>query len=311
MRAQLLLIPVLFIVTAAIAQDSKVDLLKIDDVTVSTQLRDDKEAFVASMEKARGDMLKSFDRYAESMKANKSFVEAIEAEKKAFEKAGALPNSFGMKVATNVYRAAEKRAELECMAAFDRAAKACRDKGDLKAAAAILDEAKKILTTDPVTGGGVAVGDGVTGGGGEAGGDGVVLVAQHSGKVLAPSGAISGVKVLTANYVKGEQNQLWKVVAVGEGYVYIESVKTGMVMTTNGKENGVELIISKKRTPASDSQLWKLTPVVGKKDVNKIFAKGTGRVIGVAGKYKEAGLRILLWDDEDEPQEMFGFFVPK
>ncbi|MCE9566411.1 MAG: RICIN domain-containing protein [Planctomycetes bacterium] len=307
MRTRLLLIPVLCFAAVAIGQDKKVDPPKTDDDPIARQLLKDKEAFVSSLEKAREDMLKGFDKYYEAVKANKSLkieaqlaqLEKIEADKKAFEEAGTIPGTPGMKVALSEYRAAQKKAELVCKAAFDKAAKAYRDKGDVKAAGATLEEAKEFLAKDPTVGGGAV------------GAAGVAIVARHSNKVIAPNGADDGAKLMTADFVKGDQGQLWKVVAAGEGLSYIENVKTGMVMTATGKNNGAEVFISKKITPASETQLWKLSAVPGQKDVQKVFAKPSGKLIGVDAKSKDAGARILLWADQNEAPQWFGFFVPK
>jgi hypothetical protein len=230
-------------------------------------------------------------------------LEKLEAEKKVFEESGTLPGSIWMKVGVSEYRSALKKAELQCKTAFETAAKAYRDKGELKLAGATLEEMKEFLAKVP-TGGAPA---------GTAGGA-VVIVAAVSGKVLGTKAgaADDGTLVVTANYAKGEQTQLWKVVAAGNGFVYIENVKSGFVMTANGGGNGTEVFISKKQQPASDNQLWKITPVANVKDAVKVFAKPSPKLIGVDAKSKDAGARILLWSDQNtEPAQIFAFVPPK
>lgn len=297
--------------TAVLAQEPKVEPVKADDDPIAAQLLKDKEAYVASLEKAREDFLKGFDKHYDSVKNNKSLklelqlaqLEKIEAEKKAFEEQGTITALPGMKVALSEFRTAQKKADVAIRAAFDKAAKAYRDKGEVKLAGATLEEMKEFLAKDPTVGGGVAA---VGGGGG-----GVAIVARHSDKVIAPNGTDDGAKLHTADFVKGDQTQLWKTVAAGDGWVYIENTKTGLVMTANGKNNGAEVFIAKKISPTSETQLWKMTPVPGQKDVYKVFAKPSGKLYGVDGKSKDAGARILLWTDQNETCQMFGFLVPK
>jgi hypothetical protein len=307
MSFRILLVATLLTSTVALAQDKKVDPPNGDDDPIAVQLLKDKETYIATMEKAKEKLLKAFDRYYETVKNNKSLklelqlaqLEKIEAEKKAFEESGTMPGSVGMKVAVSEFRTAQKKAEIPVKAAFEKAAKAYRDKGEVKTAGATLEEMKEFLAKDPTVGGPAT------------GGVGVAIVARHSDKVLAPSGADDGSKVVTANFVKGDQTQRWKTVAAGDGYVYIENIKTGMVMTATGKNNGAEVTISKKMAPASETQLWKMTPVVGQKDVYKVFAKPSGKLYGVDAKSKDAGARILLWADQNESCQMFGFVIPK
>jgi hypothetical protein len=123
-----------------------------------------------------------------------------------------------------------------------------------------------------------------------------------------------GTRIVVADYAKGDQTLLWKLVPAGDGYVYIENVKTGFVMSVNGKANGTEVVISKKQAPASDSQLWKLTPVPTIKDAQKVFGKASGKLWAINARGTDAGTKIVLWPDaapKIETAHMFGFFPPK
>jgi len=148
MNARLLLAAlVLFAASARVA-------LKADEEDpIAAQLLKDKEVYVAAQTKAKEEMLKAFDKYYESVKNNKTLkieaqlaqLEKIEAEKKAFEASGATPTLAGLKVALSEYRTAQKKAEAACRLGFEKAAKAYRDAGDVKAAVATLDEMKEFL----------------------------------------------------------------------------------------------------------------------------------------------------------------------
>jgi hypothetical protein len=310
MNARLLLVPLFLFAASALAADPpKVDPKadsKAEDDPIAAQLLKDKEAYSATLEKAREDMLKAFDKHYESVKSNKSLklevqlaqLEKVEAEKKAFEENGVPPGLPGLKVAMSEYRTNLKKAETVCKAAFDKAGKAYRDKGDLKAAGAIVEEMKEFLAKTPGAGG--------------AAGAGVTLIVTHSGWTLGLSGGATedGTKVVTVNYIKGDQTQLWKLVPAGDGWVHIENVKSGLVFAVNGKGNGAELHVAKKQANA-DGQLWKPTPVANQKDVFKFVNKGSNKVVGVDGKSQNAGVRILLWDDVNESPEWFKMPPPK
>src|SRR5262245_16718129 len=285
-------------------QDPKQDPPKTDEDPIAAQLLKDKEAYIAAQEKAREDMLKTFDKYYDSVKNNKALkieaqlaqLEKIEAEKKAFEESGLPPTFPALKGALSEYRSALKKAETQCKAAFEKAAKAYRDKGDIKAAGGTLDEMKEFLAGAP---GASAVP--------------VVIMCGNSNKVLGLSDkdADDGTRVVTADYVKGDQTQLWKVLPAGDGWVYIENVKSGLVMTANGKDSGTDLIISKKKMPVSDYQLWKLPPVPNVTGAVRVVPKPSGLPIGVWGKSKDAGAHLVLWTDSNETHRYFGFRPPK
>src|SRR5437588_616081 len=49
---------------------------------------------------------------------------------------------------------------------------------------------------------------------------------------LSGSGDV-GTKVVTADYARGDQTQLWRVIPAGDGWAYIENVKTGLVIECN------------------------------------------------------------------------------
>lgn len=284
-------------------QDKKADPpKKTADDPIAAQLTKDKEVYVAAVEKAKEVMLKAIDRHYEAVKNNKTLkidvqlaqLEKIEAEKKAFEDADTSPTVPALKVAVSDYRAAQKKAEAQCKAAFEKAARAYRDKGDIKTAGVMLDEMKEFLARSP----------GAT--------DPSIIVCGHSGKVLGPNrgAAEEGARVVTANPVKGDQAQLWRTLPAGDGWVHIEHVKTGLVVAVNGKGNGAEAHLTKKQADA-DGQLWKLKPVPNVKDAVKFVAKGTDRILAITSGSKDAGVRIILWDDNgDTSSGNFGFFPP-
>src|SRR5262245_42454703 len=158
------------------------------DDPIAAQLLKDKEAYVAAQDKAREDLLKAFDKHYDSVKSSKTLkievqlaqLEKIEAEKKAFEENGVLPTSMGMKVGLSEYRSALKKAENQCKAAFEKAAKDYRDKGDVKTAGTTLEEMKEFLAKAPAAGGSGAAG---AAGAGAAGAASVIPNAV-AGKVL-------------------------------------------------------------------------------------------------------------------------------
>jgi hypothetical protein len=303
----------LLLAALALFAASALALRADEDDPIAAQLLKDKEAFVKAQGKAKENVLKAFDKHYETVKNNTALkievqlaqLEKIEAEKKAFDENGVPPTLTGLKVAMSEYRAAQKKDELACKAAFEKAAKAYRDKGDVKLAAATLEEMKEFLAKAPGA---------TTGTGGAAAAAPSVIPNAVAGKILGLQNGKTdeGTKIMTADYVKGDQTQLWKVVPAADGWVYIENIKSGLVMTANGKGNGTEVIISKKATPANENQLWKITPVMGVKDAVKVFAKPSGRLIGVDAKSKNAGARILLWDEQgNEPAQIFAFTPPK
>jgi hypothetical protein len=300
MKARLAFAPLFLLATSLLAQESKTESKPADD-PIAAQLLKDKEAYVAAVEKAKEDVLKAFDKYYESVKNNKSLkidaqlaqLEKIEAEKKAFDENGVPPTLPALKVALSEFRTAQKKAEAVGKAAFEKAAKAYRDKGDVKTAGAVLDEMKEFLAKG-------------------AAASPTMIRCGNSNLVLGLRGGKTdeGTLVVTTEYVKGDQTQLWRTVSAGDGWVYIENVKSGMVMTANGKHNGVELHIAKKKD-GSEYQLWKLTPVPAFKDTVRIVPKPSGLPIGIDGRSKNAGARILLWEDSNENHRYFGFFPPK
>jgi hypothetical protein len=290
------------------ADPPKADPAKTDDDPIAAQLLKDKEAYIASLDKAREEVLKAFDKYYESVKSNKSLkieaqlaqLEKIEGEKKLFEDNGIFPSVAAMKVAVSEYRTAQKKAEVVCKAAFETAAKAYRDKGELKLAGSTLEEMKEFLAKTPSAG---------------TGGGAVVIACGNSNKVVGLNGSTDeGTKIVIADYVKGDQTLLWKVSPASDGFVYIENVKAAMVLTANGKKDGTEIVLAKKQTPASDSQLWKLTAVPNTKDAQKVFGKASGKLWAIDARGTDTGTKIVIWPDAGakvETAHMFGFFPPK
>jgi hypothetical protein len=119
-----------------------------------------------------------------------------------------------------------------------------------------------------------------------------------------------GTKVLASDYVKAQPSQQWRTIPAADGWVYIENVKSGTVLTVNGKGNGSEAHIAKKKDGA-EGQLWKLVPVENQKDTIKLMSKASNRVLGIDAASKNAGARIILWDDNGGTSEWFGFIPPK
>jgi hypothetical protein len=301
MRIRALLAPLFLFTTALLAQEPKTDTKPADD-PIAAQLLKDKEAYIAAADKAKQDMLKAFDKYYDSVKNNKSLkidvqlaqLEKIEAEKKAFDEDGVPPTFTAMKVALSEYRTAQKRAEATCKAAFEKAAKAYRDKNEIKTAGAVLDELKEFLAKTPVA---AAAGAGV-----------VVLVSTHSGKVIGLSRGDTdvGTRIVTADYVRGDKSQQWRIVPAADGYAYIENVKSGLVIACDGKGNGSPGHIEKKQD-GDDGQLWKLNPVRNMKGSVIFVRKGTDRVLAITQGSKNAGIGIILWDDNTNSGPEHGY----
>jgi hypothetical protein len=271
-----------------------------DDDPIAAQLLNDKETFVAAQGKAKQELLKAFDKHYESVKNNKSLkidvqiaqLEKIEAEKKAFDENGVLPTLTGLKVAMSEYRAAQKKAEAACKIAFEKAAKAYRDKGEVKTAGVVLEEMKEFLAN--------------------ASGAAVVIVSGHSGKVLGLSNGSTdeGTKVVTSDAAKSDPTQLWRIIPAGNGWVYVENVKAGLVLACAGKDNGAEVQIAKKKD-AAESQLWKTAPSTTQKDQLRLVHKLSGKPLVIDVNSKNAGARIILWDDVGQGGEWFSLTPPK
>lgn len=305
MRARLSLVALLLVAASALVTHAgRAD----DDDPIAAQLLKDKEAFVAAQGKAKEAVLKAFDKYYETVKSNKSLkidaqiaqLEKLEAEKKAFDESGVPPTSSGLKVAMSEYRTALKKAEGAAKTAFEKAAKAYRDKGDVKAAGAVLEEMKEFLGKAP--------------GAAAAEAKAVLIACGVSNKVWGLSGgsAAAGTEVVTADLVKGDQTQMWKVIPAADGWSYIENVKSGLVVSATGKGNGVNAVLAKKQTPPHEDQLWKVQPLPAVKDAVKFLAKSSGKYLGVDGKSKDAGALIRTWADQGaEPAQYFGFVTLK
>ena len=295
MTARLLFAPLVLFAASALAAGPRAD-----DDPIAAPLLKDKEAFVAAQGKAKQELLKAFDRHYETVKGNKSLkievqiaqLEKIEAEKKVFDENGALPTLTGMKVAVSEYRAAQKKAEAVCKLAFEKAAKAYRDKGEVKTAGAILEEMKEFLAS-------------VTG-------VPVVIVSGHSGKVLGLSNGSTdeGTKILTADAAKGDATQLWRIVPAGNGWAHVENVKAGLVLSAASNDNGTEVVLAKKKDGA-EGQLWKTTPVANQKDQLRLVHKEIGNQLVIDVNSKNAGARIILWDDQGQGGERFSLTPPK
>jgi hypothetical protein len=267
-----------------------------DDDPVAAKLLADKEAYTAALEKARENLLKAFDRQYELVKNNKSLklnlqvaaLEKLEAEKKTFEESEKLPTAAQMKVAVSEFRTAQKRASDQCKVAFDKAAKAYRDKGDVKATAATLEEAKEFLATDPVA---IA--------------KTFLIVCRHSGKVLVPQGA-EGSRVITADPVKGDEHQVWTSQAAGGGWFYLVHKKSGLVATVNGnvRHNGPEVLVNQKSPSLAETQVFRVGPVADNKQAYKFYTRG-GKVFGINGKSSRAGAHLVIWADENAHHMQF------
>jgi predicted Zn finger-like uncharacterized protein len=119
---------------------------------IAAHLLKDKEAYIAALKNAKEEMLNGFDKRYESVKNNRTLkveaqlaqLETIEAEKQAFDESGTIPTLPGMKVAVSEYRTAIKKAKTQVKTVFEKAARAYLDNGDVKAAAAVLEEFKEL-----------------------------------------------------------------------------------------------------------------------------------------------------------------------
>lgn len=260
---------------------------------IAAALRQDKEAYAAGLEKAKAAVLAAFDKHYEAVKADKSLkievqlarLGKIDAEKKAFDEAGTPPSLPGLKVALSEYRTAQKKAEATCKLGFEKAAKAYRDAGDVKAAVAVLEEMKEFLARPPGAPAGV-----------------VVLLSRHSGKVVSGTGG-AGTKVYTADYVRGDSAQLWRAAPGGDGWFYLEQTKSGLVLAVTGRNDGSEAVLAAK-VAGSDRQLFKSAPVATAKDTVKLINKGgDGRALGIDARRKDSGARVLLWTDNGGTSE--------
>jgi hypothetical protein len=129
---------------------------------------------------------------------------------------------------------------------------------------------------------------------------------------LARGSLDAGTRVVTAEYVKGDPSQLWKIVPAADGYAYIENVKSGLVIACDGKNNGSAAHIEKKQD-GDDGQLWKLNPVRNMKGSVVFVRKGTDRVLAITQGSKNAGVGIILWDDSTNngPEHGYTLAPPK
>lgn len=301
MSGRLLLTALLFFVAAtALAR------VGADEDPIAAQLLKDKEAYAAALEKTKENLLKAFDKHYEAVKNNKSLkieaqlaqLEKIEAEKKAFEEAGTFPLAVGLKVAVSEFRTAQKKAEGQCKLAFEKAAKAYRDKGDVKAAGEVLEEMKEFLAK-------------AAAGTGTAGGVPSHIGSKFSGKLFGVKGApAEGSRVITVDYVRGDTSQQWRVVPAKDGWVYVENLKSGLVLTAAGKGNSTDATLAKKKD-GDDHQLWKPTPVAGQAGLIKMVHKASDKVLGIDGRSKNAGARIILWTDESDSSQWFSTVTAK
>ena len=298
MRRQLLCLPLLFAASVVLAQDKK-DPPKDDPI--AEQLAKDREAYQAATAKAREGMFAAFDKYFAVVKTSKTLkiearvaqLEKIEAEKKAFEESAVPPTLPGLKDGLATYRAAQKKADTAGKAAFEKAAKAYTDKGDVKAAGDVLDEWKELQAK-----GGAALAA-------------YTITAAHSSKVIGLGGKIDdGTRLVTADPAKGDQAQLWRSIKADDGYIYIQHVKTGLYMTL--PRGSQDLVVAEKRA-GGGVQLWKAEPVSvpDAKGAVKLIAKGGTTVVSVDGRSKNANARIIIWPDENIPAQWFGLFPPK
>src|SRR5262245_47945848 len=129
MRTRALFAPLFLLTVPLLAREPAETDPKPTDDPIAAQLLKDKEAFVASLDKAKQEVLKAFDKYYDLVKNNKSLkidvqlaqLEKIEAEKKAFDENGVPPTLTGVKVALSEFRTAQKKAEATCKTAFETA----------------------------------------------------------------------------------------------------------------------------------------------------------------------------------------------
>lgn len=299
MRARFIPLVVALFALPLVAQEPA----KQTDDPIAEKLTKAKEAYIQDLGKAKEGVLKACDKRYEEIKALKSLkletqlkqLEAVEAEKKAFEENDTLPTSLALKVAVSDYRTAVKKAETVLKVGFDEAAKAYRDKGDVKTAAAVLAEFKEFIAAPA-----------------GSGAPKTFVIAVSTGMVIAPEANKEGSKVKTADYSKTDDGQLWKAVPTADGYCHLEHVKTGLLLSVSGKgkNNGAEIVLAKKDAKGTDFQEWKTTPVQGK-NLIKFVNKNSGKLFGVDNRSTKSGERILQWDDENHAAEWFAVVTPK
>jgi len=254
---------------------------------IPDQVRACEQEYLEAESTAKRALCKAIDMVYEHVKADKKMnlddqlaaLEKLQAQKKFFVAEDVLPSDSGLKAAVLDYKAAMKKAMDKAMPEFEKAANTYRDQGKLDRAALVLDEMKKAFAKADAN---------ISGN--------VYLYSRLSGKVICPEANQSGSRVMTAEYIKDELAQQWKMVDAKEGWIYIEHPKSGMVMTVSGTGNGTGAdIVIKPKQADSEAQLWKLVEVKDSKDVFMVSSRGSGKVLGVAARALGNGVRIILW----------------
>jgi len=173
---------------------------------------------------------------------------------------------------------------VQCKAAYEAAAKAYKDKGDIQTAAATLEEMKTFLAgTAP------------------AAPTVVVIVSKWSGKAMTPEDRdnVEGTRLVQMDIKKGDPFQMWRVVPSETGFYYFENVKTGLAITVSrdARNDGAELITAKRR-PGADYQLWKPVPVADDRGYFKFESRSTGKRIGIISRSRDEGGRMNIWRED-------------
>ncbi len=93
----------------------------------------------------------------------------------------------------------------------------------------------------------------------------------------------------------------------GEGWYYLENLKSGMVMTVSekGKHDGAEIVVSKKEDSPSEFQLWRTTATASQDRSIDFQSRGSGKVLAIDSGSQAAGARVLLWSDNSENSKRF------
>ena len=221
----------------------------------------------------------------ESVKNNKSLkieaqlaqLEKIEAEKKAFDEGGTLPTLAGMKVALSEYRTAQKKAEDACKPAFEKAAKAYRDKGDVK------------------TAGVDAGGDEGVPGQGPGRRPAAGRPGQHRRPALGQGSRARRRQDRRRHEGRDRRLRQGRPDAVVEGGAGRRGVGVHREREDRDgddrqrKNNGTDVIIAKKAQPADEHQLWKTTAVPARRTCSSSSPSRAASRSGVDGKSKDAG----------------------
>jgi Ricin-type beta-trefoil lectin domain-like len=101
------------------------------------------------------------------------------------------------------------------------------------------------------------------------------------------------------------QSQLWDIVDAGNGYVYIKSAVTGLVMDIDGgrARDGARVITS--QPSGSDSQLWKVEGKGGERR----FTSRLRIALDLPNGSHDDGVEYQAWNEEGKDSQRFRFVL--